>query len=359
MKINMQNELCILVIKLDHLGDLLLATPVFRAIKERYPQARVDAFINPMCRDILENNPFVDNIYTFFSKDFDRNKDLDAQMLVTNMDNIRQVRANHYDLTIGLREDLNNIPIQLLCGARYNVNFSTHTQYSKFLDRCAENDDYKHSALINFDLLKLIDIPMPKNVHPEINLIPQDKQWVVSFLSNSAVDIDNALNIAFSIGGGWFLNLWPIDCYVALAEKLSEVYPNAVFFLMGGKAEQKLADYFATHANVKFVDVTGKASIAQTVALYQRMDLVIANDGGPMHMATAADVPLIALFGPSPDYRFGPCGQKSVVISKHFPCSPCPQFVRGQTPTCTDNKCMQSITVEDVYKVVEEIIATK
>ena len=341
----------ILVIKLDHIGDLILATPVFKAISEKYPDAKVDALVSKKSKAVIENSPYIETIYSYESRDFDRNHSIDNIILADNIATICKIRQQHYDLVIGLREDLSNIPIQMMCGGAKNISFSTNSRFAEYLDEAIPNDENRHSAKINFDLLSLLDITLPEEISPQIFVGNEDKEWAKTFLEN-VCGMNRSKLLGFSIGGGWFLNWWPIHNYAKLAELLVKRYKDLSIVLVGGTAETALEEEFRKLTKVPYVSAVGKTSVKQLAALYSYMDLLVTNDGGPMHMATAAGTPVIALFGPSPYNRFGPLGKDNVIISKNFECSPCPQFVQGEKPKCLDNKCMKAITVEEVYNEV-------
>jgi len=346
----------ILVIKLDHIGDLILATPVFRSIKEQFPNTELDVLISKNTRDIVKNSPFISHIYTYESGDFDRENRINNNILKNNIKVLDCIRKKQYDLCIGLREDLNNIPIQKLCGAQKNISFSTNTPYGSFLDETTVNDPDKHAAEVNYDLLKLIGIEKKEQIIPEIFISDSDRKWALEFLKNNE-NSSVSIKIAMSIGGGWFLNWWPIENFARLGAKIKEEYKDQVeLIVVGGKAEVELEQKLREQSQFNYISAVGKTTILQLIALFSNMDFVISNDGGPMHMATAAGTPVIALFGPSPYRRFGPLGHGNTIISKNFPCSPCPQFVRGQAAKCTDNQCMKQISVSEVFDVVVQYI---
>ena len=139
-------------------------------------------------------------------------------MIAENIKTIANIRDNCYDLCIGLREDLSNIPIQLMCGAKKNISFSTNTSFEVFLDESVENDEKKHSAEINFDLLKLRGVEKPAKVLPELFIKEQDEEWSRQFLNKSGSK-DNNIKVGFSIGGGWYLNWWPISNFAKLGKR--------------------------------------------------------------------------------------------------------------------------------------------
>jgi ADP-heptose:LPS heptosyltransferase len=92
--------------------------------------------------------------------------------------------------------------------------------------------------------------------------------------------------------------------------------------------------------------IIAKTSIKELAALTRRCKLFVGNDTGPMHVAAASGTPVIALFGPADPERSRPWGRDHIVIKKDLPCSPCSRTV------CKELKCMESITVEDVFQAV-------
>lgn len=338
----------ILIVKLDHIGDLILATPTFRALKERYPASQLDVVVAPKSAPVVNNSPFINRVYYYSSHDFDRTNSLNESVRLENMQTVCSLRSEHYDLCIGLREDLKNIVIQKMFGAKRNISFNTNTVFAEMLDESVRNNESHHSAEINFDLLKIIDVEKPEMIQPEIFINKTEIDWSWKFLDENGVNEEDCL-IGISPGGGWFLNWWPYENYIKLVNALWKYNSDLKIVIVGGNAEAKLAKKIKDGLGGTLVDAVGKTSISQMVALFKCMKFVITNDGGPMHMACAAKTPVIALFGPSPYKRFGPLGKDNVVISRNMKCSPCPQFVQGETPKCLDNKCMKNITVEEVY----------
>lgn len=346
----------ILVIKLDHIGDLLLATPALHALRNKFPADRLDVLVSRKSSPVLKNVDYIDHIYLYESYDFDRNNEIDSQVLARNIATIDKLRKNHYDLCIGLRGDASSIPTQKLCGAKETISFSAHSPFGGYLDRSVEHDENRHAAYMNFDLLSLLDIQRPEDIRPDVSLAQEDRAWAANFLERAGVG-ESCLKIGLSIGGGWRMNWWPIEKFAELGEMIKEEYGNRVeLVVVGGRAEEAQLEAFDRLTSYRYISAVNKTTILQMIALFERLDFVVTNDGGLMHMATAANTPVIALFGPSPYRRFGPLGKGNTIISKNFPCSPCPQFVQGQPPKCTDNQCMKQISVSEVFEVVKRYV---
>ena len=347
----------ILVVKLDHIGDMVLSTPVFEAIKKRYP----DCFLGVMCSTkgsvVLKNNPWVDRYWIFDADMFDREGSNNQETKAANLKSVLEIREMRFDVCVGLREDGNNIPILNLLGAKKTISFHTFTQYAALLDKSAEHIGDRHTAHINFDLLRLIDVPAPKELRPRIYFTDEDERWAADRLEEAGIRETHRL-VGVSPGGGWFLNWWPWERYAELCRRLQEYDRDIRIVLFGGKAEREVCGEISRAVSLPLISAAGKGTVQETAALMNRMECVIANDGGPMHMATAAGTRVIALFGPSPTWFF-PLGSGNTIIRKAFPCSPCPQFVKGEKPQCLDNRCMKAISVEEVYQAALDMLDGK
>jgi len=347
----------ILVVKLDHIGDMILATPVFEAVKKRYP----DCFLGVLCSGkgslALKNNPWIDQYWIFDADMFDRDGTNNEKTKAENFRNVLEIRERGFDVCVGLREDGNNLPILKLLGAKKTVSFHTFTRYAALLDKSVEHIGDRHTARVNFDLLQLIDIPAPEELRPHIYFTEEDERRAAELLKEAGVQDTDRL-VGLSPGGGWFLNWWPWERYAELCRRLHKSDRNIRIVLFGGAAEREVCGKISRAVSFLVVNAAGKSTVQETAALMSRMECMVANDGGPMHMATAAGTRVIALFGPSPTWFF-PLGKDNTVIRKAFPCSPCPQFVKGEKPKCIDNKCMQAISVDEVYRAALDMLDRK
>lgn len=344
----------ILLVKLDHIGDMILATPAIEAVKRRYPHAFIGVLCGSQGRKVLINNPNVDRVWILDADMFDRNGGNNEKTKQRDWQSIRDIRRMRFDVCVGLRADGNNVPIMGLLNAKKIVSFSTDTEVPFLLDAGVAHTAERHAAKTFFDVLRIIDIPEPKVIQPRLYVTEEDSLWAEHLLKWNGVTGRDIL-IGISPGGGWHLNWWPVDRYISLCEKLQNYDGRIHFVIFGGKAESSLADKILLEGNFSAISAISANTVQHTAALMEKMRCIVCNDGGPMHMATAVQTPVVALFGPSPKW-FHPLGERNCVIRKPFSCSPCPQFVAGEKAKCADNRCMQAITVEEVYQAVVAIL---
>lgn len=347
----------ILIIKLDHIGDMILATPLFKAIKLRYPNLYIDVMISERTVEVLEYSPYIRNIYIYESSDYDRNGIRDEEVVSENIKTIHKIRNEKYEVCINLRDDGKNIMIQNLLNIKTTISYYNDTPYPELLDISINNNKKKHALYSDFELLNIIDVRKTNNIETEIFLSEEDIKWKEEFIIQNKISNTDIL-IGVSMGGGWKLNWWPQDKYKKLCQSLLLYDEKIKIVFVGGKIEENIFQWVSNQE--RYISVMGKTNIRQLAALAQRFDVIVTNDGGPMHIMSTAKKPLIALFGPSPDYRYAPIGDNVIVINKRLKCSPCPQYTTNNAVLCENNLCMQQISVEEVYKfIVEEIKKVK
>ena len=123
--------------------------------------------------------------------------------------------------------------------------------------------------------------------------------------------------------------------------------------IFGGKDEIELVDVILENMKESPINVVGKTSLRQTAALIEKCKIFISNDTGPMHIAAAMGVPVVAIFGPTNFYRTSPFGKQHIIVKSDLPCVPC---YRGGNAKCDEIRCLKLISVDDVLNAVESLI---
>jgi 3-deoxy-D-manno-octulosonic-acid transferase/heptosyltransferase-1 len=146
----------------------------------------------------------------------------------------------------------------------------------------------------------------------------------------------------------WETKLWSVKRFAALADRLVETYQADIFFT-GAPADAEMIDSITGQMGHQAANLAGQTSLVELAALFRKMALVISTDTGPMHIAAAVKKPVVALFGPTAQWRTGPYGDDHQIVSIPMDCRPC--FRRS----CDHCRCMQTITVDDVMQKVESL----
>jgi len=153
------------------------------------------------------------------------------------------------------------------------------------------------------------------------------------------------------------LRKWPTERFIALGKSLLAAQKEITLVITGAPAEAESAQKIATElGSERVVSVAGKTSLRELFVLYTMADILVTNDSGPAHFSSMTDIHSVVLFGPETPKLFGALSPKSQVISAGLACSPCVNVFNHRFSPCTNNRCMQEISVEDVFAKVQAIL---
>ena len=332
----------ILVVKLDHLGDVLLATPVFSNLSQAYPDAELHALTGAWSRVVLEKHPDVNKVLEYNSPAFCRTGSPTSRKQTFQL--YRELRHQKYDLIVELRNDW-----RIIC-------FSLLRIAPKRLDRAALQVINKlgfpqftgiHETTRNLDVLNRAGIPTPIKT-TTFSVTAEDKKWASNFLINHQIDKERPL-IAIHPGSPIPLKRWIPERYAELADWLI-ARKRAEILFVGVNDEMPLITEIQRLMRAESVNIAGKTTLTQLASILHTCNVFIGNDSGPMHLAAAVGTQTIGLYGPGDPTRFGPVGTKCWAIQHKTDCPPC----RGATCRFGKDGCMSKIQVADVIQTLEE-----
>lgn len=401
----------ILVIKLRHIGDVLLTTPVFKALKENFPDSFVATLVNKGTEDVLENNPYLDEIITY-----DRSiKELPAfKRYLEEVKFLRKIRKMGFDTSIDLTGGDRAAVISYLSGAKIRIGIKSRGFLGKqyFYTKLFEIDGCKHTVLQNLEVLARIGI---KTTRPEVilNVTENEKKWarelIFSCHSETYIQpVPSKLNtekspyikkvVHIHPTSRWLFKCWK-DEYMAEvirwfmdkgfnvvitsapAEKEINKVNSILNFLRTStefnscnnsqivNTQDNLCHFECSKEFPFLINLAGKLTLRQLIAVSSVCDMYFGIDTAPMHIAAALGKPVVALFGPSGAFHWGPWDNsaekdayperngiqkfgKNIVIQRDWQCIPCGQD--GCKGTKISN-CLFDIKPEEVIKILSTI----
>ena len=149
------------------------------------------------------------------------------------------------------------------------------------------------------------------------------------------------------------IRAWALEKYVELTRKVVE---DAFVVVMGVGDAANDAKVICEVSKDKCIDLTNKTTLKEVVDLFNVSDVLVTNDSGPAHFASLTPIKNIVFFGPETPKLYGPLGENSMPVYSDFSCSPCVAASNHRKTPCSDNKCLQVVTVGEVYKLVKESI---
>ena len=339
----------IFVIRTDGLGDIVMSTPIFKALRDIFPYSHITLLSASWSKYLVEAMPTFDEIIYFDVPWIVKgNKILFKGLYQT----IIKLRNKNIDLAIDLRGDFRNNILMILCGAKYRVGFGI-TGCDFLLTHIATCYENHHPANMGQSLIDYINPENKEKYKMSLWVTEEAKKFVVEFLNQNRINYSSNDNLIVIIhpAARWYGREWTIEGYAEIADKLIKEY-NAKVIFTGSPDEIELTESIANLMKYKPIIATGKTSLQQLLALLERSNLFIGVDSGPMHMATAMGNKVIALFGAARPEAVGPYGDGHIVVTKQneFPCSPCAQSVCKRS----NDNCMKAITVEEVWNAIEK-----
>ena len=323
------------------IGDAVLSLPAIKSLKQNFPDSEIWVAATEWVKDLFSVSddspkvipiPSLKDARTFraFSREL-REKDFDVGVLLTN------------SFSSALLFYLARIPNRW--GYRRDGRRVLLTK-SVLLK---EPDDSVHQLNYYLNLLAGLGLKISS---PEIGLklTAEEKGEARQIVLSAGLDPARPL-IIFDPGASYGpAKRWPAPSFAALGNML-QASPDAQVLLIGSSDEDALARKIAAEMEKKPASFVGKTTLRQLVSLISLANLFVTNDTGPMHLANALRVPVVAIFGPTDPSRTGPFFQPARVLRKEVPCWPC---LYRKCPY--DHRCMTAITPRGVFEVCQEFL---
>jgi ADP-heptose:LPS heptosyltransferase len=350
----------ILVISLAGIGDTLLATPLLRALRQRYPQATVDvAVMYAASRDLLQGNPHVNTVYF---------QNLVKEKLSSNLRFIRQLRKQNYDVSI------NTYPqskreyriIARMIGAP--LRLSHKHECSTWLDSLLVNkeiaQDYSvHCVQNNLNLLRLLGQPLPKEpLDCEVYFTKAELSWAEDWVRKS--ELQGKKLLAIQVGSGKTKNLilkrWPVENYIELIRRLLVACPEVQVVLFGGPEEQEDNEQILNAVQDARLMPAGSRSIKEATALLKHFHVFLSVDNAFMHLAAAMKVPeQVVIESPTFNKTIEPWQRTFRLVRNPMVAGRNLEYYLYDGKDIKGTRehllaCMRSITPQMVLKVLEE-----
>jgi len=342
----------ILIIKPCCVGDILFTTPSLRAIRKKFPNARISYLIGNWSKIVIELNPNVDEVIVFDDDIIFKKRIIQFFRL------IREIKEKKFDVAIvfhplfvySLLTFMAKIPVRIgfdRGGEGFLLTHRIPYLEKHEVDRCLEVVGLMGAKTDN----KELDFYISKS----------DRKFADDFFKDTGIaKKDFVVAIApggcKNPGGEMPSRRWSYEKYAQLSDILCEKY-NARVIIIGGKGDGEIIEKTMARMKKKTINSFIKTkSLRQIAALIEKCDLFISHDSGLTHVANAMKTPIIVMFGPTNMVEVGPMDKKHTVVTKNLHCSPC--YRHGIIPRCKTVECMRSITVEDVLNFVEKYYQT-
>ena len=348
----------ILLLRMERIGDLLMAVPAITALHTRAPDAELHLVVGSWNEKLARLIPGITRIET-----------LDPAWLTrdtpgaTALELVRRTaswRAAGFDLAVNFEPDIRTNGLLALSGAPHRVGFHTGGG-GAFLTSALPYDTTAHTAT---NTLRLVDTMLPSRpgqvgdaavLEPAGLEVPDvARQEVAARLAHAGPVV-----IGINPSCGRRLKQWDPGRFGQVATRLARAH-DATVALVGAPEDRPLVNAVmaAVPEDVRVVDLVVQQDLVGLAALCERLTLLITGDTGPMHLAAAVGTPIVAIFGPSDPRRYAPLAPNVRVVRAELWCSPCNR-IRLPPTRCRDRlpDCLAALDADDVCRAADELLA--
>lgn len=351
----------LLLIRLRLIGDVVFTTPIIRAVRQRYPNARLSYLVEASAAPVVAANPHLSHIITAaHSRGWARVRD-DVQLA-------RALRRERFDLVIDLHGGPRSAWLAWATRARRRVGYDVVGRSWMYTDVVHRPKDYRprHAVENQWDLLRLVDPAFDRAPARDVDRVEMAvdarvRARLPQTLAALGVPGD-ARVIVLHVSAGNPFRRWPESSFAAVAADLCRAGDDRWVLVTAGPSDRDAASRVLAEARRRAGDAAARIVDAESLslmelrALLDRASLFVGGDSGPMHIAATSDVPMVGIYGPTRPERSAPWRPVSIpsaaVEPGALPCRPCDQ----RTCAPGDFRCLSMVSASAVRDAAERLL---
>jgi heptosyltransferase-2 len=341
----------ILIRGVNWIGDAVLTLPAIKAIRRFHHKSHISLLVKPWVAELFTHNTDIDEIIRY---------DDEFKGLAGKFKLARLLRRKNFDKAILLQNAFDAAFITWLSGIPERLGYKTDGR-GLFLTRAINIDRavlQKHQVSYYLNMLNSAGIETPDS-HPYIHITAEERKKAQDAIISGFSEKHSPI-IGINPGAVYGpAKRWPVEKFAELIKIIFDKLDGKCI-IFGSKAETGIADEINSeitkqgiaNTDSRILTLTGKTSLRELAALIAECDVFVTNDSGPMHMASALYVPVVAIFGSTNPVTTGPFGDRHKIITKTMPCSPCMER------ECPEGhvRCMEEVSADEVFEAVENIL---
>ncbi|MFA7115115.1 MAG: lipopolysaccharide heptosyltransferase II, partial [Candidatus Omnitrophota bacterium] len=322
------------------LGDAVMTTPIFKAIKEKYPYGYIAVICVNRVSGVYQTNPYVDETILFDEKGSHRG-------LFAKIKFVFALRKKHFNEVYFIHRSMTRILMCFLAGIKIRIGYKRLKTAWLMTNEINPSPLILHRADSYSYIFEQTKIPVTDKM-PKLFFSDADISYVKNLFKVNNIGLQPV--VAVNPAANWPQKRWPYERFALLCDRLNKELNCAIIFIGAAKDSDVIESVMCGMETVP-INLCGETNISQLAALCSRVNLFISNDSGPAHVAAAVDANVLALFGPTAVELTGPRGRNVFIIKRSVGCAvPC------YSQDCADIRCMMSISVDEVYDKAKGIL---
>ena len=334
----------ILIRGTNWIGDAIMTLPAVSAIRNTFPSAKISVLARPWVAEIFNICKDIDEVIVFKSPG-------PHSGIAGKLKLAKELKAGRFDTAILLQNAIEAAIITRLAGIPVRCGYNSDARGFLLTHSVHRTEDIRKVHQIQY-YLEMVKSLGCLSAEAKVHLHPGNEYQILSekIFSKHAI-VRERLIIGMAPGATYgAAKRWLPERFAAVSDRLIEDL-SAQVVLFGSREDRKTTDIVEQHARHPMINLAGKTNLKEAIALISKCTLFISNDSGLMHVAGALNIPTVAIFGSTNPVTTSPVGDRSIVIYKGAPCSPCLK------ETCpTDFRCMEMISVEEVYRTAKGLL---
>ncbi|WP_447984346.1 lipopolysaccharide heptosyltransferase II [Nitrospira sp. Nam74] len=328
----------ILIRGTNWIGDAVMSEPALSAIRHAFPKAEITLLVKPAVAELFQQHPAIDHICVYEHRG--RHAGLSGKWALG-----AELRRGRFDLAILFQNAFEAALLTFLAGIPRRYGYGTDGRGFLLSDsiRVPDPTALGHQTQYYVQLLRPLGIT-PSPAAPRLFVSEAEEDTMRQRLADAGIQATERLigvNPGSTYGGA---KRWLPERFAEAVDRMVERLGGRVV-IVGAKGEEALGEAIAEKMRTKPVVLSGRTSIRELMAVIKGCRLFVTNDTGPMHIAAAFGVPIVAVFGPTDSRTTSPFGDGHQIVRHSVECSPC---LLRECPI--DHRCMTGVTVEQVYE---------
>jgi len=338
----------VLVVQTSFLGDTVLTLPLCSEIKRRFPGTKLSVLCSPQSAELLRDHPNIDEVITDDKKRAD--KGWRGLWRKANF-----LKRKDFTMAVCPHKSFRSAFLLFLAGIPRRIGFRQSRGWYLFHVR-VDRDSSRHDLERNLSILSAFDISLDDcRRDVEFPIKSGAEERIEDLFRSLGIDTAKPI-IGMNPGSVWQTKRWAAKSFARLIELLKGETDCEVI-LFGGPEDADTVAQIQQLSRARVVSLAGKTSLGELPAALSRCKVFVSNDSGPMHIAAARGVPVVAIFcATTPSLGFYPYSSRAVVVEKRLPCRPCGSHGGRRCPLGTAD-CIRLIEPEAVLGAIKQLLS--
>ena len=343
------------------IGDVLFTDPVIESIKADSKDVFIAYLCNKRTLPIVESNPSIDKVFVFEKDEYRALwKKSKINCIKSLMSLFWSVKKEKFDIVFDFSLSRDYGFLMMLAGIKKRIGYNYYKRGIFLTNKIPIENGYKEKHVVDYHLglLSLVDIAPVDNPKYKVHIQPVFEKKAAEILVQYNIHESQFVCLMPGAGASWGKNSyrkqWPKENFLKVAKELISL-TDLRLVLLGSGADREICDYIKSELP-SAINLCSKTDLMSFAAIVEKANILITNDGGPLHIGVSVGTNTVSIFGPVNDKVYGPYTKDGHIVVKNnsLECAPC--YKGFKLPECNDIKCLNDISPNKVIDAARELL---